>query len=108
MIAMHVVDVDADDAVAEAVNRLGGFIRGAARKLSHGDDTLANELEQEARIVLWKLDPTRFEPGEDRYLRGAVYRRMCKAVQAELRASGGTRRVSLDVELSDEPGQLPL
>ena len=64
------------------------FIRENARRISGGDAALAADLEQEARITLWQLDPTRFEDGDYSYLRAALFKRMLHVARKERRASG--------------------
>ena len=93
MIPSHLIDVDADDAVAEALDRFRRFIRATARRMAEGDADFAADLEQEAAIKLWKLDPTRFEEGDDRYLRTALFTRMTQAARNERRARRGDARV---------------
>ena len=88
MIPTNLVDVDADDAVAEALARFRGFIRPLAGRMAAGDVALAADLEQEAAITIWKLDPTRFDESDDRYLKSAVFKRMMQVARNERRARG--------------------
>ena len=98
MIPTHLIDVDADDAVAEALARFRGFIRSLAGRMSAGDVALAADLEQEAAITIWKLDPTRFDESDDRYVKTAVFRRMLKVARNEKRARGEFERMGTTEE----------
>lgn len=49
---------------------------------------LAADLEQEAAIMLWALDPTRFDESDQQYVRGMLFKRM-RAVSREERCEGG-------------------
>ena len=97
MILRHVVDIDTDDAVAEALVEHRSYIRAVARRLAKGDRPLASDIEQEAAIRLWEMDPTRFDASDRHYIRAALFKRMLQAARSERRASGGENRLSLSV-----------
>jgi hypothetical protein len=59
------------------------------------DRSVAEDLAQEAAIVLWELDPTRFGARDVEYLRSAMYKRMQFMGRTERRARGGGRRVEV-------------
>ena len=102
MIAQSLVDIDTDDALAEALGRFRWFIRATARYFAEEDDELAADLEQEAGIALWKVDPTRFDQEDEMYLHGMLFKTIQKARRKEWRKSGGRRRVDLDSSVPDE------
>jgi DNA-directed RNA polymerase specialized sigma24 family protein len=102
MIARSLIEVDTDDAVAEALARHREFIRVVAWKLAEGDADLADDLVHEAGIVLWKMDPTRFDAGDREYLEGVLYKRMQKVRWKERRKAGGPGRISLSSYDPDE------
>src|SRR5260370_3347144 len=54
--------------VVAAIERLGISLKRRLRKLSLGNEDLYADLNQEAFIKLWDLDPTRFTPSEDHVL----------------------------------------
>jgi hypothetical protein len=98
MIPKLVVDFDARDAVPEALEEFRGFIDVNSRIIARDfarDRSIAEDLAQEAAIVLWELDPTRFGAGDAEYLRGAMYKRMQYMGRTERRARGGKRRVEV-------------
>ena len=95
MIPKHLIEVNTEEAVAEAIAEHRGYIRATARLLAPGDDALAADLEQEAAILLWKLDPTRFDASDRNYIRSALFKRMQQVARKERTASGGDKRLSL-------------
>jgi DNA-directed RNA polymerase specialized sigma24 family protein len=58
------IEADAARAIEIAMRRHRRFIRMVARRRSSGDPDFAKDLEQEAYIYMWELDPTRFDPAE--------------------------------------------
>jgi hypothetical protein len=56
------IEADTARAVEIAIRRHRRFIRMVARRRSAGDPDFAKDLEQEAHIYMWELDPTRFDP----------------------------------------------
>jgi DNA-directed RNA polymerase specialized sigma24 family protein len=98
MIPKLVVDFDARDAVPEALEEFKTYIRVTSRIVARdfaGDRSVAEDLAQEAAIVLWELDPTRFDANDVEYLRSAMYTRMKFMGRKERRARGGNRRVEV-------------
>ncbi len=75
-------------AFGAAAERMMRYIRGTARSLAEGDEDLARDLEQEAVIRLWELDPSRFDAAGDPYLRRAMRMQMMMALRKEARVSG--------------------
>jgi RNA polymerase sigma factor (sigma-70 family) len=51
-------------------------IKGIARKLSHNDDQLAEDLEQEGALALWLLTPGNATNNESAWVRMAIRNRM--------------------------------
>jgi len=69
---------------------IGGRVENAARRFTEDVDLRA-DLVQEARIALWRADPTRFNLGdasEQAYLRGVAFNRMRDAWRQELARRG--------------------
>jgi DNA-directed RNA polymerase specialized sigma24 family protein len=98
MIPKLVVDFDARDAVPEALEELKAYIRATSRVIARDiarDRSMAEDLAQEAAIVLWELDPTRFGAKDVEYLRSAMYKRMQFMGRRERLARGGKRRVEV-------------
>ena len=93
MIARSVIHFDARDALPEMLAELRPFIRTSARRLAGHDRALAKDLEQEAAIRLWQLDPTRFDASDAGYVRSALYKRMQDAARRERSARGGKNDV---------------
>ncbi len=83
MIPPELMDIDTDDAVEEAIKRMRPFIRATAQHLSEGDIELAQDMEQEAGIALWRVDPTRFDATDDEYLHGVLFKTMQKTRRRE-------------------------
>jgi DNA-directed RNA polymerase specialized sigma24 family protein len=66
-------------------------LRSAARRLT-GNRDLREDLVQEARIYLWRMDPARFDlsDGEElRYVRRELLARMWRVWRAEMRRGLG-------------------
>ena len=98
MIPRQVVDFDARDAVSEAMSEFADFIKVSSRIIARDiakDPSIAPDLVQEAAILLWELDPTRFDRRDAEYVRGAIYKRMQHKARRERRARGGWRRVEV-------------
>ena len=93
MNADAIVDIDTRDAVIEAVAKFRRFIRYGAMVLAGGEVDVAEDLEQEAYIVLWELDPSRFDADDDGYLLRAVFKRMQWRYRGHFNTRGGIRRV---------------
>ena len=73
-------------AFTAALARLRGYITRRAKKLAFNDADLADDLEQQAWIRLWELDPSRYDPHnarDERYLRSALVHRMRNCVRDE-------------------------
>lgn len=85
-----------DEIIGASAAYFAGFIRKVAFMIAGGDRQLAQDLEQEALILLWELDPTRFDPSDEGYVKSALRRRMLRAFRDERRRAGGSRRVSWD------------
>ena len=93
MIAAPLIDIDTADAVPEALQSMGDFIRATAKRIAHRNSAIAEELVQEAAIYLWQLDPTRFDDDDAWYLEWELARHMSHVAQAERRAAGGRKRM---------------
>ena len=79
------IDADTARAVEIAIRRHRRFIRTIARRRSNGDPDFASDLEQEAYIYMWELDPTRFDPAESgdmTYLQRALAEQMRRKMRA--------------------------
>ncbi len=83
--------VDATSAVDVAIGEYRPFVRRTARALAKGDGALQDDLEQEAWIRLWELDPTRFQPGDQRYVARALKHRMIDCLRAHRSATNEPR-----------------
>jgi DNA-directed RNA polymerase specialized sigma24 family protein len=84
----RLVEAQTSDALDAAICRYGPYLRRVARRLADGDAALARDMEQEALILLWELDPTRFdlaEPRDGDYLQLALTHRMRRIRRTELR-----------------------
>lgn len=82
-----------DDIVRAAAAQFEGCIKAEAKQLAAGSRELRKDLEQEALILLWELDPTRFDASDRGYLRTAIRQRMRDVLREEKRLSGGGRRL---------------
>ena len=54
-----------------------------AEKLSRGESDLTEDLLQEASIVLWEMDPSRYDLADWPLIRAAMYRRMRDVARRE-------------------------
>lgn len=93
-----VAEADVERAFADAVERLRPYVVHRARRLADDDKDLAADLEQEAWIKLWELDPLRYDPEDHRdqsYLRAALSNRMRDIARKELRLRGGPQIIRL-------------
>ena len=86
------IDFDTDDAVAEAIAMFDPYIQRKAARMAARYSTEAEELVQEAHILLWRLDPTRFDAADVEYLRRQINARMHVVAKGEVRQSGGEKR----------------
>ena len=93
MIPRLVVDFDTADAVPEALMQHEALITSTAARLSRKDLELENDLIQEAAILLWELDPTRFDAGDRWFVEQELVRRMRRVRKREWRAAGRDNRV---------------
>lgn len=78
-----VQDVDVEASFGAAMQRLRVYVRVLARVLSCGDRMMADDLEQEAWIKLWELDPLRLDDDDQPYVRTALIRRMRDVMRNE-------------------------
>ena len=93
-----------DEVERAAAHRNQRYIKAMAHRLSDGDRELAKDLEQEALIVPWTEDPTRFDAGDEWYLRGAMRKRMLASVRKEHRLSLRGRRLDLYMDWRADGG----
>lgn len=78
-----VQDVDVEASFGAAMQRLRVYVQVLARILSCGDRALAEDLEQEAWIKLWELDPLRLDEDDQPYVRTALIRRIRDVMRNE-------------------------
>lgn len=98
-----VYDAQVERGFADAVRRLGQFVRARARKLSKGDSEYAKDLEQAAWIKLWELDPLRFDlhnSEDQRFLRAVLAHRMRDVARGKRRAEARVELVPLHLKLA--------
>ena len=88
-----VQDVDVEASFNAAMQRLQVYVRVLARVLSCGDRMLADDLEQEAWIKLWELDPLRMDEDDQPYVRKALLNAMRKAMRKEMRLPPDTLEI---------------
>lgn len=94
MISDRVIDFNAADAVPMMLDELRPYIRRLAVLFGYElDGEFAQDLEQEAAIQLWQMDPTRFDAGDMPYIRGVLYKHMHTIARDECHLTGGGRRV---------------
>jgi len=74
-----------DAAFALAARRFGPVLRRVARRMDGVDPDLADDLVQEALIRLWELGPSRYDAGDDVYVRNRLIGRMRDARRSEAR-----------------------
>jgi DNA-directed RNA polymerase specialized sigma24 family protein len=79
-----VQDVDVEASFNAAMQRLQVYVRVLARVMSYGDRMLADDLEQEAWIKLWELDPLRMDEDDQPYVRKALLNAMRKVMRKEM------------------------
>jgi DNA-directed RNA polymerase specialized sigma24 family protein len=73
------VPISSERALVAAVRAHASRIKADAREIARGNRDFADDLEQEAMIRLWELDPTRFDPASDddqRFLHRALVNHM--------------------------------
>ena len=68
--------------VEHTLEALGSWVRRAARRLAKDDDDLADDIHQEAAILLWEMDPSRFDERSRSYVARTLYRRMRRVARA--------------------------
>jgi hypothetical protein len=98
--------VDARDAVPEAMAHFWGYIVACANRFAGGDRDLFDDLRQEAFILLWTIDVSRFDDGDEDFLKGAIYKRVRHRFRGHMNQSGACRRVELvdmNFPLTDQP-----
>jgi hypothetical protein len=88
MIPRSVVEYDARDSAPEMLAELMPWIERSAAKITQ-NATLAEDLVQEASIQLWQMDPSRFDAGDMKYVKGVLYKHMQDVVRADVAARGG-------------------
>ena len=93
MNADALVEIDTRDAIVDTVLKYRKFIRYAAVMLAREELDLVDDLEQEAFILLWEIDPSRFDDEDGGYLLRAIFKRMQFRYRTHRRAEGGSRRV---------------
>ena len=69
------------------------LLKRIARLIAKHDDSVAEELVQEALVRLWELDPSRFDERDYRYVKRELLARMRSAAKRNRRQHGGKRRV---------------
>jgi hypothetical protein len=84
----------------QALEREDGFIRYAAMRHSDGDDLLADDLAQAARLQLWDMDPSRFGPEDKQYVRRTLVLAMRLARRVARADGGGKRRMRMPAPVS--------
>ena len=89
------VDVDTRDALTDCILHFLPYINFRAASLASGDAELFKDLRQEALILLWTLDPSRFDDDDNSYLRQAIYTQLLYKYRSYRNARGGTRRVEV-------------
>ena len=96
-------------AFEKAWSEMRAYVRKSAEHLAQGEADFADDLEQEARIALWDLDPSRFDEDDAEYVKTALRNRMKDAARKERREAGGSRMLSLSgVEEVDEETGFPI
>jgi hypothetical protein len=83
-----------DGALLAFLKSQGDYIRLLAFRQSFGNGSVIDDLEQEAWIVAWELEPTRFRmdnAADVRYVRKAFKNRMCRLRQRLRAQAGGWR-----------------
>jgi RNA polymerase sigma factor (sigma-70 family) len=63
--------------------KYSAVIQAIARKYGHTDDAMVEDLEQEGRICLWKLDLSKATSNPDSYIRNALRNRMIDLLRRE-------------------------
>lgn len=70
-------------AFTRAHERLARWMREFANVVAEGDSDLSADLEQEARVLLWELDPSRLDASDDAWLRRKLRARMRRVAERE-------------------------
>lgn len=79
------IEADTARGLEIAMRRHRRFIARVAGRRSSGDPDFAADLEQEAYIYMWELDPTRFDPAESvdmTYLQRALAEQIRRKMRA--------------------------
>ena len=84
-----------DDIVREAAREFGPWIKRVAYLNAAGDVELAQDLEQEALIKLWDLDPTRFDSDDRGWLETVLRNCMIDLARVDYRERLHDRCISL-------------
>lgn len=94
-----------DDQFALLYPKYAASIRAIARKFGNADDALVQDLEQEGRICLWRLDISKAVANPDSYIRNAIRNKIIDF----LRKENSGRYDSLDerMEFGEELERLP-
>ena len=79
----------------QALERHASFLRSCAWQLAWYDRDLREDLEQEERIALWKLDPVKVDAAWHRagYERAAIRHAMLRFLRVTARQDPGDRRI---------------
>lgn len=77
------------------LNRYGAYLRTMAWQLAWYDRDLRDDLEQEGRIALWRLDPVRLSAAShpDGYRRAVIRHAMLRYLRTLTRQDPGARRI---------------
>jgi hypothetical protein len=79
--------------LARHIARYQSFIKLKALIESEGDPQLAQDLEQEARIELWKFGSARIHAESDSYIEGVIVLTMRNARRTDRIQGGGSWNV---------------
>lgn len=84
-----------DETLTGVLARFNGFIRGTAWQLAWYDRDLRDDLEQEGRVALWRLDPVRLAAAHhpSGYRRAVIRRAMTRYLRTLSRQNPGDRRI---------------
>jgi hypothetical protein len=92
-----VLSPEEEGALTKKIEKHRPFIERAARVVSEYNESLAMDLEQEATILLWRFGVARLEQEEDRYVQGAIVKRMQKVRYRLWRKAGGDKAVVVHI-----------
>ena len=87
-------------AIAEVISRYEGYIAYAASELAYDQGPLTADLEQEARILLWKMGAKKAAAMDEAMVKVAIVWRMIDVWREQWSREGGDRKVVVHLQVA--------